>query len=116
MAVYLLVNGLVGPAAKISRLAMWFFIVFYVALDAMSVVATGISVSSLQRAGVHPSPAKLRKDRDLAKHVTERVVVRAKDVRQAIQVAKHIFTSKPANELLYWSHLNQNRRYLRTQR
>ena len=44
VAVYLLVNGLIGPAAKISRLAMWFFIVFYVALDAMSGVATGMQL------------------------------------------------------------------------
>ena len=47
-AVYLLVDGLRGQAATISRLAMWFFIVFYIALDAMSGVATGIQ---LQYAG-----------------------------------------------------------------
>ena len=48
VAVYLLVDGLRGQAATISRLAMWVFIVFYVALDAMSGVATGIQ---LQHAG-----------------------------------------------------------------
>ena len=44
VAVYLLVDGLRGQAATISRLAMWLFIVFYIALDAMSGVATGIQL------------------------------------------------------------------------
>ena len=44
VAVYLLVDGLRGQAATISRLAMWVFIVFYIALDAISGVATGIQL------------------------------------------------------------------------
>ena len=46
MAVYMLVDGLRGQAATISRLAMWVFIVFYIALDAMSGVATGIQLQN----------------------------------------------------------------------
>ena len=44
VAVYLLVDGLCGQAATISRQAMWVFVVFYIALDAMSGVATGIQL------------------------------------------------------------------------
>ena len=44
VAVYLMVAGLRGQAATISRLAMWVFIVFYIALDAISGVATGIQL------------------------------------------------------------------------
>ena len=44
VAVYFLVDGLLGPAATASRLGMWLFIVFYVALDAMSGVATGMQL------------------------------------------------------------------------
>ena len=44
VAVYLLVDGLRGQAATITRLAMWVFIVFFVALDAMSGVAVGIQL------------------------------------------------------------------------
>ena len=44
LAVYLLVDGLRGQTATISRLAMWVFIVFYIALDAVSGVATGIQL------------------------------------------------------------------------
>ena len=44
LAVYLLVDGLRGQAVTISRLAMWVSIVFYIALDAVSGVATGIQL------------------------------------------------------------------------
>ncbi|MBE9167145.1 hypothetical protein IQ238_06230 [Pleurocapsales cyanobacterium LEGE 06147] len=44
LAVYLLINGLSGLAATISRIALWFFIVFYTALDAIAGIATGILI------------------------------------------------------------------------
>ena len=44
VAVHLLVNGLRGQAATISRMALWVFIVFYIALDAISGVTIGIQL------------------------------------------------------------------------
>ena len=37
LAVYLLVDGLHGWAATISRIGAWFFVVFYIALDSVLV-------------------------------------------------------------------------------
>jgi hypothetical protein len=42
LAVYLLVDGLHGWAATISRIGSWFFVVFYIALDSILSIAGGV--------------------------------------------------------------------------
>ena len=42
LAVYLLVDGLNGWAATISRIGAWFFVVFYIALDSILGIAGGV--------------------------------------------------------------------------
>jgi len=42
LAVYLLVDGLHGWAATISRIGAWFFVVFYIALDSILGIAGGV--------------------------------------------------------------------------
>ena len=42
LAVYLLVDGLQGWAATISRIGAWFFVVFYIALDSIVGIAGGV--------------------------------------------------------------------------
>lgn len=42
LAVYLLVDGLHGWAATISRIGAWFFVVFYIALDSIVGIAGGV--------------------------------------------------------------------------
>jgi hypothetical protein len=48
LAVYLLVKDLQGVAASVSRVAMWFFVVFYTAFDAVVGIATGILIRNTQ--------------------------------------------------------------------
>lgn len=42
LAVYLLVEGLHGWAATLSRIGAWFFVVFYIALDSILGIAGGV--------------------------------------------------------------------------
>ncbi|BDA75623.1 hypothetical protein CAL7716_097890 [Calothrix sp. PCC 7716] len=44
LAVYLLVKDLPGLAASLSRIAMGFFVVFYIAFDSVLGIATGILI------------------------------------------------------------------------
>jgi hypothetical protein len=52
LAVYLLVDGLHGWAATISRIGAWFFAVFYIALDSVLGIAGGVIAR-----GAHRLPA-----------------------------------------------------------
>lgn len=52
LAVYLLVDGLHGWAATISRIGAWFFLVFYIALDSVLGIAGGVIAR-----GAHRLPA-----------------------------------------------------------
>ena len=48
LAVYLLVKDLPGLAASLSRIAMGFFVVFYIAFDSVLGIATGILIRNAQ--------------------------------------------------------------------
>jgi hypothetical protein len=52
LAIYLLVDGLHGWAATISRIGAWFFLVFYIALDSVLGIAGGVIAR-----GAHRLPA-----------------------------------------------------------
>jgi hypothetical protein len=49
LAVYLLVDGLHGWAATISRIGAWFFLVFYIALDSVLGIAGGVIARGARR-------------------------------------------------------------------
>jgi hypothetical protein len=49
LAVYLLVDGLHGLAATISRIGAWFFLVFYIARDSVLGIAGGVIARGARR-------------------------------------------------------------------